>query len=92
MVVLTWPLFALLGATAATATCLFKECDRDKIPAATETLIGNVGAVKSIAIRPDGEMLSSIGVGGSMLVVDLKKRPRYPYLSAGSGRGALRGV
>jgi WD40 repeat protein len=85
LVILTWPVVALLGATVATATCLLKECPLTRQPAAKETLVGNVGAVKSIAIRQDGEMLTSVGVDGSMVIFDLTERPFYPYLAAESG-------
>ena len=54
MVLLTWPMFGLLGATVAAATCLLTDCDRCRGRLARETLIGDVGSVKSTSFRPDG--------------------------------------
>jgi WD40 repeat protein len=86
LAIVTWPTVALLGATVATAACLLGDCDRHKQPAPRETLLGHAGMIKSIAFRPDGELLSSIGGDGSILVWDLETRPRHRFFPAGDGR------
>jgi len=86
LALVTWPVIALLGASVAAAACLLGECDRGSQTQAKETLIGHAGTVKSIAFRPDGAMLSSVGVDGSIVVWDLAARPRYAFLPQGPGR------
>ena len=50
------------------ATGLYDE--RVEVPS-RQTLIGNVGTVKSIAFRPDGAMISSVGADGSIEILNL---------------------
>jgi WD40 repeat protein len=71
MVIVTWPVLALVGATVATAACLLNECEGRGNQASRQTFVGACGTVKTIAIRPDGAMLLSIEVDGSMGLFDL---------------------
>ena len=82
----TWPAVAVLGASIASAPCLLGECSRCAKVQANETLVGNAGTVKALAFRPDGELLSSVGVDGSMAIWDLGSRPRSPLLCEGIGQ------
>ena len=85
MVLLTWPMIALLGATASTATCLLTDCHWCGRKLATETLIGDVGSIKSTAFRPDGTMLSSVGLDGSVMIWDMEARPPSAFMPRGLG-------
>ena len=71
---LSWPPVALAGMIVAAAIVLFGHGDGCKQTRAIRTMIGNGGTVESIAFRPDGAMLSSVGVDGSMAVLDLTAR------------------
>jgi WD40 repeat protein len=85
LALLTWPVIVLVGATVAAATCLLSDCDRFERTLAKETLVGDVGSVKSIAYRPDGAMLSSLGVDGSIVIWDLAARPHSAFIPQGIG-------
>ncbi len=85
MVLLTWPMVALLGATASTATCLLTDCHRCGRKVAKETLVGDVGSIKSTAFRPDGTMLSSVGLDGSVMIWDMETRPPSAFMPRGLG-------
>jgi WD40 repeat protein len=85
MVLLTWPMVALLGATVAAATCLLTDCDRSGQKLAKEILVGDVGSVKSTAFRPDGTMLSSVGVDGSVMIWEMATRSPSAYIPRGFG-------
>jgi WD40 repeat protein len=85
LALLTWPVIVLVGATFAAGTCLLSDCDRGGRTLAKETLVGNVGSVKSIAYRPDGAMLTSVGVDGSILLWDLATRPHSAIIPRGVG-------
>ena len=85
MVLLTWPMVALLGATASTATCLFTDCHLCGRKLAKETLVGDVGSIKSTAFRPDGTMLSSVGHDGSITIWDMETRPASAFMPRGLG-------
>ena len=85
MVLLTWPMVALLGATASTATCLFTDCHLCGRQLAKETLIGDVGSIKSTAFRPDGSMFSSVGLDGSIMIWDMQTRPSSAFMPRGLG-------
>ena len=86
MVLLTWPMIGLLGATVAAATCLFTDCDRCGRRLAKDTLVANVGSVKSTSFRPDSTMLSSVGVDGTVMIWDLETRPPSAYAPWGIGQ------
>jgi WD40 repeat protein len=90
MVLLTWPMVALLGATVAAATCLLTDCDRCGRRLAKETLVGDAGSVKSTAFRPDGTMLSSVGIDGSVTIWDMSTR--VPSAFTPRGLGPVHGV
>jgi WD40 repeat protein len=85
MVLLTWPMVALLGATVSTATCLLTDCHLCGRKVATETLVGDVGSIKSTAFRPDGSMLSSVGLDGSVMIWDMQTRPPSAFMPHGLG-------
>lgn len=85
IVLLTWPMIVALGATVAAATCLLKECPFCPGKQAKETLVRDIGAVKSTAFRPDGTMLSSLGVDGSVLIWDMAARRRSAFIPRGVG-------
>jgi WD40 repeat protein len=74
----------------AAATLLLGLNDEHVEVPARQTLIADVGTVKSIAFRPDGAMLSSVGVDGSMTILNLTADTKNPPLprAAGSVRGA----
>ncbi len=85
LALLTWPVIVLVGATFAAATCLLSDCERCGQTLAKDTLVGDVGSVKSIAYRPDGGMLSSVGIDGSIMIWDLATRPRSAFIPPGIG-------
>jgi WD40 repeat protein len=85
MVLLTWPMVALLGATVAAGTCLFNDCHLCGRRQAKETLVRDIGAVKSTAFRPDGTMLSSLGFDGSVHIWDMATRTRSAFIPRGIG-------
>jgi WD40 repeat protein len=85
LALLTWPVIVFVGATVAAATCLLSDCERYGRTLAKETLVGDVGSVKSIAYRPDGAMLSSVGVDGSIVIWDLATRPHSAFIPQGFG-------
>jgi WD40 repeat protein len=85
MVLLTWPMVALLGATVAAGTCLLGDCPLYGRRQAKETLVRDIGAVKSTAFRPDGTMLSSLGFDGSVLIWDMATRTRSAFIPRGIG-------
>jgi WD40 repeat protein len=86
LALLTWPALAVLGASIAGAPCLLGECSRCATAQAKETFVASAGTVKSLAFRPDGAFLSSVGVDGSIAIWDLAARPRFPLSSAGLGQ------
>ena len=80
----TWPVVALFGATVAAAACLLGECDCRPRSQADETLIAQSGSIKSLSFRPDGAILASLGVDGSIVLWDratLAESSRSPRLS-----------
>jgi WD40 repeat protein len=83
---LTWPVIVLLGATFAAATCLLTDCERCGRTLAKETLVGNAGSVKSIAFRPDGALLSSVGVDGSIVIWDMATGSKSAFVPRGIAR------
>ena len=85
LALLTWPVVVLVGATFAAATCLLSDCKQCGRALANTTLVGNAGSVKSIAFRPDGAMLSSVGVDGSLVIWDMAKRPESAFVPRGVG-------
>ena len=85
LALLTWPVIVLVGATFAAGTCLLSDCDRGGQTLAKETLVGDVGSVKSIAYRSDGAMLTSVGVDGSIMNWDLAARPHSGFIPQGVG-------
>jgi WD40 repeat protein len=70
LAMVTWPAVALLGATVA-AACLLTDCDSCPLKQARESLMGTPSTVKSISFRPDGAMLSSVGIDGSIVIWQL---------------------
>jgi WD40 repeat protein len=71
LALVTWPAVVLVGATVAAAACLFSDCDCGMLTQAKETLVGYPSTVKSISYRPDGAMLSSVGIDGSIVIWEL---------------------
>jgi WD40 repeat protein len=86
LVFLTWPVVAFLGATVTAAACLLTDCTRGKEIAAKDTLVGQSGTVKSLSFRPDGAILASVGLNGSIVIWDLATTPEPPFLPEVSGR------
>ena len=86
LVFLTWPVAIFLGATVTAAACLLTECTRGKETAAKDTLVGQSGTVKSLSFRPDGAILASVGVDGSIVIWDLATSPEPPLVPDVSGR------
>ena len=80
----TWLTVALLGAIAAVATSLLGERKSDRESPAKSTLIVNTGTIKSIAFRPDGAMLLSVGFNGSLAMLD-PTRSKIPAPPQGLG-------
>jgi len=68
LAILTWPVVVSLGATVAAAACLLHPCGKGERTQARETLVGHAGTVKSIAFRPDGGMLASVSIDGSIAI------------------------
>ena len=67
----SWPAVGAAGLFFAAAALLLGLYDDRVEVSSRQTLIGNVGTVKSIAIRPDGAMISSVGVDGSIEILNL---------------------
>jgi WD40 repeat protein len=82
---LSWPPVALAGTTVAAAIVLFGHGDGCNQTPASRTLIGNESTVKAIAFRPDGAMLSSVGVDGALAIFELTARPENASLPRGLG-------
>ena len=85
LIFLTWPVVAFLGATVTAAACLLNDCKRGKEIAAKDTLVGQSGTVKSLSFRPDGAILASVGVDGSIVLWDLVTTLEPPFLPDVSG-------
>jgi WD40 repeat protein len=85
LVLMTWPVVALLGATVTAAACLFTDCEKSEQILAKDTLIGQTGTVKSLSFRPDGAMLASVGLDGSIVIWDLATTLENPFLPEVSG-------
>jgi WD40 repeat protein len=83
---ITWPTIVFVGASFAVAHCLLKPCGRARETQAKETLIGHSGTVKSIAFRPDGAMLFSVGVDGSFMMWDRPSPPDGWFVPRGPGQ------
>jgi WD40 repeat protein len=81
----TWPTVALLGAIVAAATSLQGDPKSDRESPAKSNLSVNTGTIKSIAFRPDGAMLFSVGVDGSPAMLDLTTRLEIPDPTQGLG-------
>jgi WD40 repeat protein len=81
----TWSTIALLGAIVAAATSLLGDRKSDRESPAKSTLIVNTGTIKAIAFRPDGAMLFSVGVDGSLAMLDLTTRLEIPVPPQGLG-------
>ncbi len=81
----TWSTIALLGAIVAAATSLLGDRKSDRESPAKGTLIVKTGTIKSIAFRPDGAMLFSVGVDGSLAMLDLTTRLEIPDPPQGLG-------
>jgi len=86
LVLMTWPMVAFLGATVTAAACLLTDCKRGKQIPAKDTLVGQTGTVRSLSFRPDGAILASVGVDGSIVIWDLATTPERPFLPDVSGR------
>ena len=67
----SWPAVGAAGLFVAAATLLLGLYDERVEVLSRQTLIGNVGTVKSIAFRPDGAMISSVGADGSIEILNL---------------------
>ena len=79
LVLLTWPVVGLLGATVTAAACLLTECPLGKQISAKDTLVGQSGTVKSLSFRPDGSMMASVGVDGSIVMWELAATLEHRY-------------
>ena len=82
----TWLTVALLGAIVAAATSLLGDREWFKESPAKSTVLVNTGSIKSIAFRPDGAMLFSVGFDGSLALLDLTTRLEIPDRPPGLGR------
>jgi WD40 repeat protein len=76
---------AFLAATIVTATCLFGACDRRKQAPAMRSMLGNFGIPRSLAFRPDGKMLSAVGIDGTLTIFDLPAGIENPDGPQGAG-------
>jgi WD40 repeat protein len=86
MALVSWPAVVLIGASVPAAACLLSQFGQCASAQAKKALVGQAGTVKSIAFRPDGTMLSSVGVDGSMVIWDLEHPPHYPLARHDSGQ------
>ncbi len=82
----SWTRFGSLVAILGIGACLLGDCDGTRPSPARRILIGTGSSVRSIAFRPDGASLSSVGQDGSMAIFDLKENPRNPRLFPWTGR------
>jgi WD40 repeat protein len=62
------------------------DCSKRTPAFARDSRVGHPGTVRSIAYRSDGAVLSSVGVDGSIAIVDLARRIGRPYTPPGVGR------
>ena len=83
---LSWPTLLVLAAIVAAASQLFGNGDKPQQALASQTMIASTGTVKALAFRPDGAMLLSVGVDGSMAIMDLAARRENPDRLQGVGR------
>jgi WD40 repeat protein len=83
---ITWPMIICLGATVAAAACMMGDCGKRSAVPAKQMGVGHAGTVRSIAYRNDGRVLSSVGVDGSLAILDLSSRIGRPYAPQGIGR------
>lgn len=83
---LSWPTLLVLAAIVAAASQLFGNGDKPQQALASQTMIASTGTVKVLAFRPDGAMLLSVGVDGSMAIMDLAARRENPDRLQGVGR------
>ena len=79
---LSWPALTLMGVVGAAVAFLLGVGTGDgwEHPPAKKTVFGNSCVIKAIQFRPDGTMLSSVGVDGSIAILDLGMYPEDPYL------------
>jgi WD40 repeat protein len=82
----SWHEVALLAAIAAVAAYLLAERDQSDKNQARQTLVGHAGTVESIAFRPDGMMLCSVGVDSSIMLWDLATNQEYSFRHGEIGR------
>ena len=84
---LSWPAVALMGVIVAPAAILLGVGTGDgwEHPPAKKIMFGNSCTIKAIHFRPDGAMLSSVGVDGSIAILDLRVPPEDPYLPPDRG-------
>ena len=64
---------------------LFGTCGEPIHFRANKVVTGSIATVEAIAFRPDGAMLSSVGVDGSMAINELTARPEDASLVRGLG-------
>ena len=82
----TWPMIICVGATVAAAACMIGDCGKRSAVPAKQARVGHAGTVRSIAYRSDGTVLSSVGVDGSIAILDVSSRIGRPYVPQGIGR------
>jgi WD40 repeat protein len=83
---LTWPVILCLMATVAAAACLIGDCPLRASIKAREKLVGHTGTVASVAFCPDGELLSSVGMDGSIVVWGPTGCIEHPFFPDGPGQ------
>jgi WD40 repeat protein len=75
-----------VGATVAAAACMMGDCSKQSAVPARKARVGHAGTVRSIAYRSDGTVLSSVGVDGSIAILDVASGSGRPYVPHGIGR------
>jgi WD40 repeat protein len=70
----------------AAAACMIGDSGKRAAVPAKQARVGHAGTVRSIAYRSDGTVLSSVGVDGSIAILDLCSRSGRPYVPQGIGR------
>jgi eukaryotic-like serine/threonine-protein kinase len=79
----TWPMIISAFATVAAAACMIGDCGKQSAVPAKQARAGHAGTVRSIAYRSDGTVLSSVGVDGSIAILDVASRSGRPYVPPG---------
>jgi WD40 repeat protein len=86
LVLVTWQEALFLVGTATVVVYLLGEYDQAEQNQARQTIVGYSSTVKSIVFRPDGRMLASVAIDGSIMLWDVAANLEYPLFSDKLGK------